>query len=117
MKKFFVSAVALVLCLTVSSCGERNTLPEDTSAIEQYIAEVSETMRTEKTTTETAEVTTAETAPFEDLSDYDKAIRLAAEYIEHRHKDNEYFLYDFDFDGIPELIENMKLMDTRGWDI
>ncbi|MDE7303836.1 MAG: hypothetical protein K2N60_11020 [Oscillospiraceae bacterium] len=117
MKKIFAFTAALTVCLTITSCDGNNSLLEDTSAIEQYIEQASETARTEETTAETTEVTSAETTPFEDLSDYDKAIRLAAEYIEHRHKDNEYFLYDFDFDGIPELIENMKLMDTRGWDI
>ena len=118
MKKIFAVAVALAVCLTFTSCGKKNSLPEDTSAIEQYIEQASETTQTEETTAETTEVTTAETTPFEDLSDYDKAIRLAAEYIEeHGWEYDKFILYDFDFDGIPELMEETDFKDAMGWKI
>ena len=117
MKKIFSFTAALAVCLTLTSCERENSLPEDTSAIEQYIEQASGTAQSEETTAETTEVTTAETTPFENLSDYDKAIRLAAEYIEQHHKDNKYFLYDFDFDGIPELTEKTEFKDAMGWEI
>lgn len=114
MKKILAVTAAISVCLTASSCTESNSLPEDTSAIEQYIAEASETMETESTTS----VTTEETTSFEDLSDYDKAIRLAAKYIkEHGFNYSKYILYDFDLDGIPELMEETGFMDTMGWNI
>lgn len=117
MKKILAVTAAISVCLTASSCTERNSLPEDTSAIEQYIAEASETMET-KETEAAASVTTEETTSFEDLSDYDKAIRLAAEYIEeHGFNYSKYILYDFDLDGIPELMEETGFMDTMGWNI
>lgn len=50
MKKFFAVIAAFAVCFSVSSCGDTNTLPEDTSAIEQYIEQLSETARTEETT-------------------------------------------------------------------
>ncbi|MDE6594695.1 MAG: hypothetical protein K2K44_01640, partial [Oscillospiraceae bacterium] len=118
MKKIFALTAALAVCLTVTSCGGNNSLPEDTSAIEQYIEQAAETAQTEETTSETTEVTTAETTPFEDLSDYDKAIRLAAEYIEeHGWEYDKFILYDFDLDGIPELMEETGFKDTKGWEI
>ncbi len=118
MKKIFAVTAELALCLALTSCGGNNSLPEDTSAIEQYIEQAAETARTEETTEETTEDTTAETVPFEDLSDYDKAIRLAAEHIEEHGADHwEYILYDFDLDGIPELMEETGFMDTMGWNI
>lgn len=114
MKKILAVTAAISVCLTASSCTESNSLPEDTSAIEQYIAEVSEAMETESTTS----ATTVETTSFEDLSDYDKAIRLAAKYIkEHGFNYSKYILYDFDLDGIPELMEETGFMDTMGWNI
>lgn len=118
MKKIFAFTAALAVCLTLTSCGNENSLPEDTSAIEQYIEQASETAQTEETTAETTEVTTAETTSFEDLSDYDKAIRLAAEYIEeHCWEYDKFILYDFDFDGIPELMEETDFKDAMGWEI
>ena len=226
MKKFFALTAAMAVCLTVTSCGGNNSLPEDTSAIEQYIEQASETAQAEEASEPTDAVRAKlesmakeedvivfeiigieidndeteriidmykgselaaergwsdealnnmtavkaeyyveydhtktffddgrteqffylisgnstggweivdtsspnvweasktenplETTPFEDLSDYDKAIRLAAEYIEQHHKDNKYFLYDFDFDGIPELIEKTEFKDAMGWKI
>ncbi|MBD5145794.1 MAG: hypothetical protein HDT21_07825 [Ruminococcus sp.] len=118
MKKIFSFTAALAICLTLTSCGRENSLPEDTSAIEQYIEQASGTAQSEETTAETTEVTTAETTPFENLSDYDKAIRLAAEHIEEHGADHwEYILYDFDLDGIPELMEETGFMDTKGWEI
>ncbi|MDE6747328.1 MAG: hypothetical protein K2J72_11955, partial [Oscillospiraceae bacterium] len=118
MKKIFAFTAALGVCLTLTSCGRENSLPEDTSAIEQYIEQASETARTEETVAETTNVTTAETTSFEELSDYDKAIRLAAEHIEEHGADHwEYILYDFDLDGIPELMEETGFMDTSGWEI
>ena len=118
MRKIFALTAAMAVCLTVTSCGGNNSLPEDTSAIEQYIEQAAETAQAEVTTTVTTEETTAETTPFEDLSDYDKAIRLAAEHIEERGADHwEYILYDFDLDGIPELMEETGFKDTKGWEI
>lgn len=118
MKKIFAFMAALAVCFTLTSCGKNNPLPEDTSAIEQYIERASETAQTEETTAGTTEVTTAETTPFEDLSDYDKAIRLAAEYIEeHGWEYDKFILYDFDFDGIPELMEETDFKDAMGWEI
>lgn len=117
MKKILAVTAAISVCLTASSCTERNSLPEDTSAIEQYIAEASETMET-KETEAAASVTTEETTSFEDLSDYDKAIRLAAEHIDEHGADHwKYILYDLDLDGIPELMEETGFMDTKGWEI
>lgn len=59
MKKFFVIAAAV--CLTFTSCGDKNTLPNDTSAIAQYIEQTSETAQAEVTTTSETTVTTVET--------------------------------------------------------
>ncbi|MDE7287922.1 MAG: hypothetical protein K2N71_00260 [Oscillospiraceae bacterium] len=59
MKKIFAVTAALVLCLTFTSCGGNNSLPEDTSAIEQYIEPAAETTQTEVTTTSETAVTTA----------------------------------------------------------
>ena len=61
MKKIFAVKAAIAVCLTTASCGGNNSLPEDTSAIEQYIERASETTQTEITTTsETTVTTTAE---------------------------------------------------------
>lgn len=59
MKKIFAVTAALAVCLTVTSCGEKNSLPEDTSAIEQYIEQAAETTQAEVTTTSETTVTTA----------------------------------------------------------
>ncbi|MBD5139911.1 MAG: hypothetical protein HDT25_00630 [Ruminococcus sp.] len=227
MKKFFALTAAMAVCLTVTSCGGNNSLPEDTSAIEQYIEQASETAQAEEASEPTDAVRAKlesmakeeyvivfeiigieidndeteriidmykgselaaergwsdealnnmtavkaeyyveydhtktffddgrteqffylisgnstggweivdtsspnvweasktenplETTPFEDLSDYDRAIRLAAEHIEEHGADHwEYILYDFDLDGIPELMEETGFKDTIGWEI
>ncbi len=122
MKKIFVLTALLAVCLTVTSCSYKNSLPEDTAAAEQSTEQTSETMQTEDTTSVTTEkiteVTTAETTPFEELSDYDKAVKIAAEYIdEHGWEHDKFILYDFDLDGIPELMEETDFKDAMGWKI
>ncbi len=114
MKKIFALTALLAVCLTVTSCSDKNSLSEDTAATAQSTEQASETTQTE----ETAEVTTSETKSLTDLSDYDKAVRLAAEHIEENGADHwKYILYDFDLDGIPELMEETGFMDTGGWEI
>ena len=61
MKRIFALTAALAVCLTATSCGGNNSLPEDTSAIEQYIERASETDQAEVTTTSETTVTTVET--------------------------------------------------------
>lgn len=61
MKKIFAVTAAFAVCLTVTSCGVNNSLPEDTSATEQYIEQASETAQTEVTTTVTNKETTTVT--------------------------------------------------------
>ena len=68
MKKIFALTAALAVCLTVTSCGDKNSLPEDTSAIEQYIEQASETTQEEATTTVTTEKTTAENITTEETT-------------------------------------------------
>lgn len=58
----------------------------------------------------------SETAPEEPLSDFDKAIFLAEQIVSER-KRAEFQLYDMDFDGTPELLEYMGIMDTSAWEI
>lgn len=118
MKKLFALTALLAVCLTVTSCGDKNSLSEDTAAAEQSTEQASEAAQSEETMTETTETTAAETKSLEDLSDYDKAVRLAAEHIEENGADHwKYILYDFDLDGIPELMEETGFMDTLGWNI
>lgn len=61
MKKIFAVTAALAVCFTLTSCEDKNPLPEDTSAIEQYMEQASETAQTEVTTTSETAVTTVET--------------------------------------------------------
>lgn len=112
MKKLFIAAaVLLMLC----GCEKGTETPTESSETSQSVATTAEDVT--ETTSETT-VATAETTPFEDLSDYDRAIRLAAEYIEEYGREYEkFFLYDFDFDGIPELVEETGFMDTKGLEI
>lgn len=64
MKKIFAVTAALAVCLSVTSCGGNDSLPENTSAIEQYVSQAAETTAVtttaEKVTT-TAKVTTVTT--------------------------------------------------------
>lgn len=60
MKKIFAAAALLAVCLAVTSCGRENSLPEDTSAIEQYIKQTAETMAAAAAAeTSTAKITEA----------------------------------------------------------
>lgn len=61
MKRIFAVTAALAVCFTFTSCEDKNPLPEDTSAIEQYMEQASETAQTEVTTTSETAVTTVET--------------------------------------------------------
>lgn len=88
MKKFFAAAVLLTVCLAVTSCGEKNSLPEDTSAIEQYIAEFSETMRTEETTAVTTASETEKVREGETTSATSETAAAKREYM----KNEEYLI-------------------------
>lgn len=73
MKKNFALTAAMAVCLTVTSCGDKKSLPEDTSAIEQYIEQALETTQTETAqeeaaTTVTTEKTTAENTATEETT-------------------------------------------------
>ena len=78
MKKNFALTALLAVCLTVTSCSDKNSMSEDMAAAEQSTEQASETAQAEETMAETPEITTVETKSLEDLSDYDKAVRLAA---------------------------------------
>lgn len=100
MRKFFAFMAAFAVCITVSSCGDKNTLHEDNSATEQYIAELSETLRTEETTVTTTlkDVTeTTEKAETEPPSPLEEMKTWATGGSD--------FLYDITGDGFPELLK------------
>lgn len=60
MKKIFAVTAAFAVCLTFTSCGVNNSLPEDTSATEQYIEQASETtVTTSAAETSTTQITEA----------------------------------------------------------
>lgn len=115
MKRRYVVGICLIVwavCIVLSACTKTTyELPSDTSAIEEYIettsALIAETV---------VEETTAETLPQEPLSDFDKAIFLA-EQIVSDSKWSEFQLYDMDFDGIPELLEETGFIYTTGWNV
>ena len=115
MKKIFAVCMALLsVCLWLSACNNTKiSLPEDTSALENHIESMTEASLTGEASAEAAEISGTE----EELSDYDKAVRLAAELIKSKEYHSDYVLYDFDLDGIPELMEKTGFMDTRGWEI
>ena len=111
-KKLYASL--LTMCLGFSACNNvQNSVPEDISASENYTESTVETTLAD----DTSETITETTVPLEKLSDYDIAIRLAAELIENKKYPSKYILYDFDLDGIPELMEKTGFMDTEGWEI
>ncbi len=58
----------------------------------------------------------SELTPQEPLSDFDMAISLAEQIVSER-KGAEFQLYDMDFDGIPELLKYLGIMDTSAWEI
>ncbi|MCM1059386.1 MAG: hypothetical protein NC452_03740 [Eubacterium sp.] len=107
----------LAISVTLTACGNNSETVTETSA------KISETTTAETTVntvaaTETIMFTTEETTSFEELSDYDRAVRTAAEYIEEYGAEHlKYILYDFNFDGIPELMEETGFMDTIGWNV
>lgn len=117
-----VSAALLAVCVWLSACGNESgeiTLPADTSSIENYIESTTGTALAEEaseTTTEISETVTETTIPWEELSDHDKAVRAAAEFVEE-HPNGRYILYDLDLDGIPELMAKTRFMDTEGWEV
>ena len=116
MKKsriLWLCAALWAASLVFSSCDRLEMeIPEDTSAIEEYIETTSAVIAEE----DGVEETTAETLPQEPLSDFDKAIFLAEQVVSDS-KWSEFQLYDMDFDGIPELMAHSGFMDTLAWEI
>lgn len=108
-KTIAVFAAAVMICAVSSSCSEKETPLTEESVPTVSISETS--LTTEPT--EAAVVTSA--AISEELSDHDRAIKLAAAFTENSQ--SEYVLYDLDLDGIPELMKKIGFMDTIGWQI
>lgn len=107
MKKIFAITAAMAVCLTVTSCGGNNSLPEDTSAIEQYIEQNSETAQAEVTTIITTEKTTAENTTTEETTvteqEYMQNEKQLIAFLEYLKNGTSYFfefgnpidVYDF----------------------
>lgn len=119
MNNKFLTVVVIMSAVCFSACGnienELIEIIEETSMFEDHIVSTSETFT--EMTEEPSETTVETTIEVEDLSDYDRAVRLAAEFVENQKYPSEYILYDFDFDGIPELMGKTGFMDTWGWEI
>lgn len=109
MKKSIALAAAIAVISAAFGGCVKNTEAQD--------AVTSETSAETAVQTEASAVSAAEPLA-EELSDYNRAVKLAAEYIdEHGAKHLKYILYDFDLDGIPELMEETGFKDTKGWEI
>ena len=126
MKKIFALTAAMAVCLTVTSCGGNNSLPEDTSAIEQYIEQAAETTQTEEITTmvtteETTTVTPADETTVTERK-YSAEEEYLIEFLDHLQKGsddawwniNKYdFMDDFKIDSYSYVHRGDEVYDVK----